>query len=473
MEQKHATRFEDLGISPEMIKVLSEIKLTSPTPIQSLAIPQLMNGEDIKAKSFTGSGKTFAFGIPLIERINIDLKYIQGLIICPTRELANQVLTELRKIGRRHQDLKIVSLVGGEANGREQAQSLRRGAHIAVGTPGRILDHLNRNQLDLAELQYFVFDEADKLLEMGFEKDIADIFERFPQPLQGALFSATFPKEVSKLADTYLKEAKSIEVLQTEEQKPDITHVAYLYRKNESKQHTFIRALNAHAANSVIVFCNTKQKTTELAQLLQDKGLTALALNGDIEQKEREKTLILFRNKSLPVLIATDVAARGIDITGLDLVINYDLPESQETYIHRAGRTGRAGAKGTCVSLYHEEETLFIHDLGRTLGSMEQPKLGFENQWGFQKNHFLPEMKTIAIYSGRKDKIRPGDILGVLTGEEVGLTANDVGKIDITDHTSFVAIRYDRADEAVHNLRKTKIKARKIVSKLIDISLEV
>lgn len=460
------TDFTSLSLSQELLAVVNELGYEEMTPIQAESIPLLLAGKDIIGQSKTGSGKTAAFSLPILNTIDLGDQNIQALIICPTRELATQVAGEIRKLGRRHSGLKVLLLTGGQT-GREQAQSLEKGVHIAVGTPGRILDHINRERIDLSHISSVIFDEADKMLEMGFEKELRAVMKDVPQKRQTALFSATFPESIQLLSRRYQKNPMQIIVEEAEGQSATIEQIVY-ETEAEHKTSTLMRVLQQHNSNSTIVFCNMKSTVNEITETIQNHEVVCASLHGDLEQRERDRVMAMFRNGSIPLLIATDVAARGLDIEHLEMVVNYDLPNQPETYVHRIGRTGRAGRAGTAITLAGPRDTLKLLELEKiTGGKFQRPHLGFKNQHGLNKFALQSAMQTISISGGRKNKLRPGDILGALTGTAGGLAAADVGKIEIHDTFTYVAISSSHVSQALESLRKGKIKGQKFPVKLM------
>lgn len=461
-----STDFSSLPLSAEQLSVIQELGYEQLTPIQAESIPLLLAGNDIIGQSKTGSGKTAAFSLPILNKINLANQNIQALIICPTRELANQVVGEIRKLGRRHVGLKVLPLIGGQT-GREQAQSLEKGVHIAVGTPGRILDHMTRERIDLSQVETVIFDEADKMLEMGFETELRGIMKDVPTKRQTALFSATFPSAIQSLSRRYQKNPMQIIVEEPDGQSASIEQIVYEVEA-EYKTPTLMRLLQQHPSNSTIVFCNMKATVNEIIETISEHNVPCASLHGDLDQREREKVMAMFRNGSITLLVATDVAARGLDIENLELVVNYDLPLQSETYVHRIGRTGRAGRSGKAISLAGPRDTLRLLELERlTGGKFSRPALGFKNQHGLNKFTHQAAMQTISISGGRKDKLRPGDILGALTGAAGGLTATDVGKIEMHDKFTYVAIATPVVEQALESLRLGKIKGHKYQVKMM------
>lgn len=446
--------------------MVEELGYKELTPIQEQSIPLLLNGKDIIGQSKTGSGKTAAFSLPILNKIELSNQNIQALIICPTRELANQVVGEIRKLGRRKVGLKVLPLIGGQT-GREQALALSHGVHIAVGTPGRILDHMTRERINLQDVQTVIFDEADKMLEMGFEKELRSIMKEVPTKRQTALFSATFPDSIQALSRSYQKSPMKIIVEDPEGQSAAIEQITY-ETEPEYKTNTLMRVLQQHISKSTIIFCNMKATVNEITESILENGVNCACLHGDLDQKERERVMAMFRNGSIPILVATDVAARGLDIDSLEMVVNYDLPLQPETYVHRIGRTGRAGRTGIAISLAGPKDTLTLIELEKlTGGKFLRPNLGFKNQHGLNKFAVQASMQTLSISGGRKDKLRPGDILGALTGAGGGLNATDVGKIEMHDNFTYVAISSNSINQALTHLRTGKIKGHKYQVKIM------
>ncbi len=457
--------FTSLSLAPELLAVIVQLGFEKMTPIQAKTLPLLLAGKDLIGQSKTGSGKTLAFTLPILHNLVIPAPQLQALVLCPTRELAAQVVSEMRKLGRQQEGLQILALTGGQPT-REQAQTLEKGVHIAVGTPGRVLDLIRRDRLDFKHLKTLVLDEADKMFDMGFEEEIKTILRQIPTARQTVMFSATYPESILGLSRKYQKNPHHITVEDASESKIDIDQVVY-DTEEADKPLMLMRVLQQHPSNSTIVFCNTKAAVNELVDLIAEQNVPVAALHGDIEQRERDRVMAMFRNGSHRILVATDVAARGLDIDNLELVINYDLPLQSEVYVHRIGRTGRAGRSGTAVSLAHPRDTLRLHELEQlTAGKFLRPQLGFKNQFGLAKDFKGSAMQTISISGGRKDKLRPGDILGALTGAG-GLKGTDIGKIEIHDRSSYVAVASSQADSALEFLRTSKIKGHKFQVKFL------
>ncbi|MEY4435804.1 MAG: ATP-dependent helicase DbpA, partial [Pseudomonadota bacterium] len=338
-----ATTFTSLNLAPAALDNLNQLGYTQMTAIQAASLPLTLAGRDLIAQASTGSGKTAAFGIPLVENLDAAQFDTQAMILCPTRELADQVTQEIRRLARAVGNIKVVTLCGGVAL-RGQTQSLEHGAHVVVGTPGRIMDHLERGSLSLQSLKMLVLDEADRMLDMGFFDDIAKVARQCPKDRQTLLFSATYPEGIAKLASQFMREPQTIKV-QAQHDAQKIKQVFYEVNHSE-RLHAVSQLLNHFRPESTLAFCNTKQQCRDLVSVLQAQGFSALALFGELEQRERDQVLVQFANRSCSVLVATDVAARGLDVANLEAVINVDVTPDPEVHIHRIGRTGRGDAEG-------------------------------------------------------------------------------------------------------------------------------
>ncbi|MEA3457001.1 MAG: ATP-dependent RNA helicase DbpA [Campylobacterota bacterium] len=445
--------FRDLSQLPQaLIDTLTQLHYETMTPIQASAIPLLLEGKDIIAQAKTGSGKTAAFGIPLIHIIDTKKRNPQAMILCPTRELADQVAKELRRLARYKENLKILTLCGGTPM-RPQIASLERGAHILIGTPGRIQDHLSRETIYLKNIHSLVLDEADRMLDMGFYDEIKKIISNLPKKRQGMLFSATYPGNIQKLSREILDNPVMIKV--DTEHSDLVIHEVGLEATEQEKKNTILRILKSYKPETAIVFCNTKAETVSLADFLCDKHFSALDLQGDLDQRERNETLLKFANGSVRIMVATDVASRGLDVKDVSMVINYDLPHDPEVYTHRVGRTARAGAEGTAISLYLPGQKAKLLEMAPDIQLLSPENLRID------KNFILESDKsTLCIDGGKKNKLRPGDILGALS-KEIGIPGDHIGKIDIFDFHAYVAIDKKSIKEAFGGLKKGKIKGRK------------
>jgi len=432
------------------------------TPIQAQALPLILDGKDLIAQSKTGSGKTAAFALGLLQRLNVKRFRIQALVLCPTRELAEQVAQEIRTLGRMIHNIKVLTLCGGTPIA-PQIDSLRHGAHIIVGTPGRIDDHLRRGKLPLENIETFVLDEADRMLDMGFQEEMENIIEQLPEQYQTLLFSATFSDDIKAIAEQVTYQPEQLVITNNVEDSNIQQHLYQVADESQRVQAVSLLLLH-HRPRSSVVFCNTKRETQEVAEALYQQGFYTLALHGDLEQRDRDQTLLRFANKSISVLVATDVAARGLDIDNLDMVINYHIAGDKEVHVHRIGRTGRAGNSGLACTLYTEKEAYKIVRLEEYLGhNLQTERLPPEGL--LKKRAALPDMVTLLIQAGKKQKLRPGDILGALTGGktevEVEITGKQVGKINVLDTRTYVAVQRPVHKIALRKLEQGKLKGRR------------
>lgn len=455
------TEFSTLSLDPALIANLTSLEYTRMTPIQAQSLPLMLNGKDVIAQASTGSGKTVAFGLALLANLDVNRLSVQTMVLCPTRELADQVARELRRLARAMANVKLVVLCGGSPTAAQTA-SLAFGAHIVVGTPGRMLKHLEQGSLVLDDLNTLVLDEADRMLDMGFTDDIDLVVDFAPTPRQTLLFSATYPEGIADLSRGLQQNPERISV--ADEQRAD-TIVQLLFEVVPHLRKQALATLLGHyAPRSAVVFCNTKRACQEVADHLTELGFSALALNGDLEQRERDQVLIRFSNGSANILVATDVAARGLDIKELAAVINYDITQDPETHVHRVGRTGRAGQQGLALSLYSPQEAYRVNMIEEyQRAPIVQGSLADLNE---NIAPLQPEMVTLNIAGGRKSKIRAGDILGALTGE-AGISGSEVGKIDISEMQSYVAVHRDVANKALKHLQQGKIKGRVVKVRMI------
>jgi len=359
-----AVGFADLGLAPELLAALEQLGYEEPTPIQVEAIPILLQGRDVVGRAATGTGKTAAFALPLVQRMDPN-GGVQALILAPTRELAVQVAEATHRYGSRR-GVRVLAVYGGQAIDR-QLRELRRGVHVVVGTPGRILDHIRRRSLDLSGVTYVVLDEADEMLDMGFIEDIDAILEETPGERQTALFSATFPPRIQELADRHMRKPERITVKQEKLETPLVRQVAYVVPR-PYKLEALTRILDLEAPTSAILFCRTRTEVDELTEALQVRGYRPEALHGGLNQAQRDRVMKKFRDGTADLLIATDVAARGLDVEHVSHVINYDIPQTPEVYVHRIGRTGRAGREGTAITLAQPREQFLLRGIEREVG---------------------------------------------------------------------------------------------------------
>ena len=450
--------FTTLHLTESMLENLGNMGYHEMTPVQAESLPHVLRGEDILAQAKTGSGKTAAFGIGLLHNLDVKLFRVQVLVICPTRELAEQVAGELRSIARFRHNIKIVTICGGVPFLPQQI-SLEHQAHIVVGTAGRIEQHLGRGTMNLDHLTALVLDEADRMLDIGFADSIETIMGHVPKRRQTLLFSATFPESILELSTRFQKNAHRV-VVDIDHKENAIRHNFY-ESKWEAKADVVAQILDRYRPASALIFCNTKLNCSSLSASLGAKGFSSLAIHGDLLQKDRTEVLVRFSNGSSPILVATDVAARGLDISGLSAVINFDLPFEPEVYIHRIGRTGRAGKQGMAFSLMTPKERFRLDEINLIMGTAFElsdiKTLEISTQ-----GEALPPMVTLSINGGRKGKIGPGDILGALTRDS-RIAASSVGKISCFDFYSYVAIESSVADEAEEVLSKNKIKGRHFI----------
>lgn len=439
-----------------MLENLGSLGYTQMTEIQARSLPWILQGKDVLAKAKTGSGKTAAFAIGLLSHLQVERFCVQSLVMCPTRELAEQVAQEIRRLARFTHNIKVLTLCGGTPMG-PQIGSLEHGAHIIVGTPGRIMDHLYKRRLDLSKVNTLVLDEADRMLDMGFEEEMRAVISAVPQNRQTLLFSATYPEQIEQISKAIQQQPVEVTVEATHDTSK-IDQVFYEVDKGH-KLKSLAAVLSHYQPTSSMIFCNTKAECQLVMDELQTLGFAAVALHGDMEQKERNLVLIRFANKSCTVLVATDVAARGLDIKEVDLVVSYDITPDPEVHIHRIGRTGRADAKGTAVTLCAPNEIGRAH----AIEDYQQAKLKWTGiqSLRFHANRIVePAFATICIDGGKKNKLRAGDILGALT-KEAGIDGQDVGKINITDFHAYVALKVRSVKRAMNHLREGKIKGRK------------
>jgi ATP-dependent RNA helicase DbpA len=463
-DTKHtATTFASLGLASAALDNLTQLGYAQMTPIQAASLPLTLAGRDLIAQASTGSGKTAAFGIPLVEKLDAAQFDAQALVLCPTRELADQVTQEIRRLARAVGNIKVVTLCGGVAL-RGQTQSLEHGAHVVVGTPGRIMDHLERGSLSLQGLKMLVLDEADRMLDMGFFDDIAKVARQCPRDRQTLLFSATYPEGIAKLASQFMREPQTVKV-QAQHDAQKIKQICYEV-SNSERLHAVSQLLNHFRPESTLAFCNTKQQCRDLVSVLQAQGFSALALFGELEQRERDQVLVQFANRSCSVLVATDVAARGLDVANLEAVINVDVTPDPEVHIHRIGRTGRGDAEGLALSLVSMDEMGYVGRI-ELLQNRESTWAPLSSLTPAAGGTLQPPMATLQIVGGRKEKIRAGDVLGALTGE-AGFAKEQVGKINVNEFSTYVAVTRDIAREAVKRLSAGRVKGKTVKVRLLE-----
>ena len=449
------TSFNTLPLLPVLLENLQGLGFENMTAIQEQSLPLILDGKDLIAQAKTGSGKTAAFGLGLLQTLDPSKLEPQALVVCPTRELADQVTTELRRLARQIPNVRMLTLCGGVPS-RPQTESLRNGAHVIVGTPGRIQDHLDRGNLDLSALKTLVMDEADRMVDMGFKDDMIAIASHCPTRRQTLLFSATYPDNIRKISARFLKNPVEVKVEALHNAK-QIEQIFYEV-SFEQRLGAVVSLLKHFCPTSSLIFCNTKQRCQEVVDELRSAGIDAKSLTGDLDQRDRDEILIQFANQSCAVLVATDVASRGLDIQNLEVVINVDVTKDAEVHVHRVGRSGRGDQKGLALNLVSGSEMRWV--------KLIEEYQGGEVKWGHIKS-LRPKstdpleapMMTLQIQGGKKDKLRPGDLLGALT-RDVGLKGDQVGKIAITEFYSYVALDRRIARKYFDKIANSNIKGR-------------
>jgi ATP-independent RNA helicase DbpA len=449
------TDFRTLPLKPALLASVETLGFTEMTPVQAQSLPPMLEGRDVIAQARTGSGKTAAFGLSLLQSLDVDTIRLQALVLCPTRELADQVSKAIRKLAANIPNVKLLTLCGGMPLG-PQLASLTHDPHIVVGTPGRVQEHLKRGSLHGGGIKVLVLDEADRMLDMGFSEAIDDIVGRIAKHHQTLLFSATYAEEIRQVSKRLQRDPVAVTVETPQEE----TTIEQRFHEVDPAQKldALAQLLGKEHAQHALVFCNMRKDVDAVAMELDRRGFSALALHGDMEQRDRDEVLVQFANRSCSILVATDVAARGLDIAALPLVVSYDIAHDPDTHTHRIGRTGRAGEAGLAITLVTPRERPKASNVEEQFGQpLPWSPLKVAAPKGKQLN--LAPMKTVVIDAGRQDKLRPGDILGALTGD-AGLDAKDIGKIDVFATRAYVAIRRDLANKAQERLRAGKIKGR-------------
>lgn len=457
------TTFSAVSLKPELLSNLDTLGYTKMTPIQALSLPTILAGKDVIGQGKTGSGKTAAFGLGVLSNLNVKRFRVQSLVLCPTRELADQVATEIRTLGRAIHNIKVLTLCGGMPMG-PQIGSLEHGAHILVGTPGRILDHLEKGRIDLSELNTLVLDEADRMLEMGFQDALDAIISETPASRQTLLFSATFPAQIKQIAQRIMREPEMVKVESTHDTS-SIQQYFYKVEGTEARDQALELLLLHHQPESAVVFCNTKKEVQNVADELHHKGFSVIELHGDLEQRDRDQALVQFANKSVSILVATDVAARGLDVDNLDAVFNFELSRDPEVHVHRIGRTGRAGSKGLAFSFFSDNE---MHRVAMIDEYMDMPiePAKLPDSSAMNRQPYQANMVTIQIDGGKKQKVRPGDILGALTSDG-GIDGQYVGKINLFAMRAYVAVHKSVAKKALKKMESGKMKGRQFRARLL------
>lgn len=415
------TTFNDFDINNNIKKAIMDMGFEEPTPIQKLTIPEALKGKDLIGQAQTGTGKTVAFGIPILEKIFIKDKSPQAIIICPTRELSIQVANEIAKLGSNIKKLKILPVYGGQPIGR-QIRVLNKGVHIVIGTPGRILDHIERGTLNLIGVETVVLDEADEMLDMGFREDIEQILRHIPKQRQTLLFSATIPDEIKRIAKFYQKNPKHLKVSSKQMTVPEITE--YFYNvKEKYKLDDLTRLIDVYDISLGLVFCNTKRRVDYVVRHLKNRGYSVDGIHGDMKQKIRDKVMNKFRRGDIEILVATDVAARGIDVANVQAVFNYDVPQNPEYYVHRIGRTARAGNIGYAFTLVDGKEQRMLDNIRKTTKSkIKKQKIPSYKE--------MSEIKNKLIFEEVKNIIKNDD-LNNYTKAVKNLTRNNLSTLQV------------------------------------------
>ena len=447
------TDFSPLPLPPELQQALEVLEYRQMTPVQAASLPPILAGRDVIAQARTGSGKTAAFGLGLLSSLQPDTGQVQALVMCPTRELADQVGKEIRRLARFMPNIKVSVFCGGVPL-RPHLASLVHPPHVVVGTPGRLQELIDEGALALDQLRVVVLDEADRMLDMGFEPAIAGILSQAPKARQTLLFSATFPEEIRALGRRFQREPEEHTVADGE-----VAAIVQRFYEVEAPRKTDALALLLadEKPESALVFCNTRRDVQQVADDLAARGYSVLALHGDLEQRDRDEVLVCFGNRSVQVLVATDVAARGLDIKDLPLVVSHGLASDVDTHTHRIGRTGRAGGEGLALSLVASDERRRVIGIEEKLGqAVRWERIDLSRKPG---KPAPPAMTTLVVDAGRQDKLRPGDLVGALTGA-AGLPAGAIGKIDGFATRTYVAIERSQASKALEKLKAGKIKGR-------------
>ncbi len=516
-------KFEDMEFSQEIKKAVSDMGFEEASPIQSQAIPYILEGKDVIGQAQTGTGKTAAFGIPILEMCDEENRQLQAIVLCPTRELCIQVAEEISKLAKYKKNVYILPVYGGQPIER-QIKALKKGVQIVIGTPGRVIDHLNRHTLKPGNINMVVLDEADEMFDMGFRDDIELILGKMPEDRQTVFFSATMPQEIMSFAKKFQKNPEIIKVVHKELTVPKVEQY-YFELKSNMKTEILCRLIDIYNPKLSLVFCNTKRKVDELVLELQGRGYFADGLHGDLKQTQRDKVMSTFRSGNIDILVATDVAARGIDVDDVDIVFNYDIPQDEEYYVHRIGRTARAGREGTAFSFVVGRDIYKLKDIQKytktkimrkdlpTLGDVEEKKIDIlldkirheldneeiskyqniidtlleedynsidiasailkmymdENKKDGHEDLDLDVVNTGAeagmvrlfVNIGRRENISPRHIVGAITGE-TSLPRKSIGKVDIYDKFTFVEVPKEYVKEVLAGLKNHKIKGKKI-----------
>ena len=448
-------KFKSVGLDEAMLDNLKSLGYLEMTPIQQKGLPFILTEQDFTGQANTGSGKTAAFALGILSKLDVAKLKPQALVLVPTRELAEQVANEIRRLARFINNIKVLAISGGSEE-YLKIKSLKQGAHIIVGTTGRIIKLLETGVLKADDIRVLVLDEADRLLEMGSIEEINRIASFTPRKRQTMLFSATFPNGIKKLSESIQEDVAQVTI---DSQHQTSTIEKLFFKAEENKNDVLLQVLRRYNPESCIIFCNSREVCKKVAQYLNGKSMGALQIHSDLEQKERTLFLMKFDNKSCRILVATDLASRGLDVKDVGAIVNYDLPPNAELFVHRIGRTGRAGKKGLALSLFSDNDSSIIENIEEYL-KFDCQIIDLSKKDKIQSNVLQPSMATIYISGGRKDGIRPGDILGALT-REAGIKGEDVGKIHVLEVNSYVALSCDKVGYAIEHLNLGKIKGKK------------
>ncbi len=456
--------FSDLPLQPPLLKALEVLAFSRMTPIQAQSLPAMLAGRDVIGQARTGSGKTAAYALCLLSRIDPQVRQVQALVLCPTRELADQIAGEIRRLARLLPNIKL-SVLGGGISLRPQLASLEHAPHIVVGMPGRVQEHLSQATLKLDGLRVLVLDEADRMLDGDFEAAVREIVDQAPADRQTLFFSATYPATVRELSRRLQRYPVTVSVDTQTSPPPEIEQHFYEV-DNARRLDALAHVLSERQPASALVFCHTKRDAKDIETDLRKRGYAVLALHGDIEQRERDEVLVRFINGSARVLVATDVAARGLDIPELAAVISYELPKEPDTHLHRIGRTGRAGRSGLALHLFTPVEHRRFQAIQQHLNqALQTSKLDLPSK--VRDRPVVPTRATLCIDGGRRDKLRAGDVLGALTGT-AGIAAEAVGKISSYDTRTYVAVDKSMLALSLKRLRENKIKNRNFRVRVIE-----
>lgn len=520
--------FEELDLSAEIMKAVKDLGFEETSPIQAKAIPFILKGSDVTGQAQTGTGKTAAFGIPMLEKIDPSKKYLQAVVLCPTRELAIQVSEEIRKLGKYKKGISVLPIYGGQPIDR-QIRALKKGVQMIIGTPGRVLDHMKRKTLQMDRVEMIVLDEADEMLDMGFRDDIETVLNQMPKDKQMMLFSATMAREILEITKKYQKNPEFVKVVQKELTVPNIEQIYYEVKPN-AKLEILSRLIDMYNPKLAVVFCNTKRSVDELVSRLQARGYFADALHGDLKQMQRDSVMNKFRKGVIEILVATDVAARGIDVDDVEIVFNYDIPQDTEYYVHRIGRTGRAGKTGKAITFVIGKEIYRLRDiqkytktkiirqpiplqsdleeiktnvfLEKIKNVMEEGRLAKYSriveelaeedndhtildvaaallkmsisdddevdETDFENTGASPGMVRLFINAGRNQNISPKDIVGSIAGE-TGVPGKLIGAIDVYERFTFVEVPKKYAKDILMFMKGNQIKGRKVNIELANV----